>query len=128
MAQSLRTSTAEAALSSLSPHRSRVSARRFAAKKEVISTGAWLMLASLLLVTSLKLMPDCNDQDRFPVIAVQRDITAVAKVDQPFAVFRLHILDGESNLWVLCKDIHPGTNRFYGPTGRVGVFSGKEAV
>ena len=55
-------------------------------------------------------MPDGNDQGCFPIIAIQCDIAAVAKIYQPFAIFRLHVLGGAPNLGMLGKDTHPGSD------------------
>ena len=73
-------------------------------------------------------MPYRNDKGRFLLVAVQHDITAVAEVDHPFAVFRLHLIGWPSNFWMLTENLNPGSDRLHRTTRSIDIFYGKKTV
>jgi len=81
-----------------------------------------------LKISDFLLVAHCHDQRSFAVVAVQSHIPAVAKVDQPFPIFRFHLFGWPSDLGMLRKDLHTRPNCFYGPLGCVHVLLRQKAV
>lgn len=59
-------------------------------------------------------MPNGQDDNLTTVVAIQRNVCALTKLNHPFAKIRGHLLNRLSNLWMHGEQFHTGAN---GPDG-----------
>jgi len=80
------------------------------------------LISRLLLVT--------NGQDSYCLIfdAVQSDVSAVSKVDQPFPIFRIHILHGAAEIRLMGQNLNPRTYCPHGPPRGVNILEGQKTI
>ena len=79
-------------------------------------------------VAHLFLVPDGKNGDIFPVEAIEGDIAAVAKVDQPFAKLGFHVFNRAADVRLMDQNPHPGPDSLYCALRSKGIPGCKEAV
>ena len=79
-------------------------------------------------IIDFPLMSHGENNRRFAVVTIQRDIAAVAKIDQPFAEFGFHVLDRATDPQLQRQDLHPCADRLHRALGGVCIPFGEKPV
>jgi len=80
------------------------------------------------LITNFFLMAHSDDQRHFLFQAIKRNIPTGAKADRPFLKLWVHVNDRTADIWMVCNDLHPVTDRTCRTSGSIRVFLGKKPV
>ena len=59
-------------------------------------------------------MPNCKNNRFNTIVTVQRDITALAKINEPLSKFNRHIIQRTANLGLVSQNMGVLTNAFDG--------------
>ena len=79
-------------------------------------------------VADFALMAHCQDDDLITCQAIQRNISTVAKVNQPLAILRLHVLHGPTDGGLALQHLDFLTNGLDGTLGCIEVVLGQEPI
>ena len=79
-------------------------------------------------VAHLFLVANSHDQGGLSVVAVQHDVAAIAKVNQPLPVLRLHVLHGSTHSGLLRNDLHAFSDGLHGAFGCVNILFRQKTI
>lgn len=69
-------------------------------------------------------MANGKDRYRLTVGTVQNKVAAASKVDPPFPILRIHILDGSAEIRLMCQNLDPHAYCPHGSPCGVDIFEG----
>lgn len=103
-------------------------ASRPASIEHVNLTGSGNFNTAEASIADFPLMSHGQNDRRFSVVAIQHDVAAVAKIDQPFAEFGEHVLDRAADTRLQRQDLHPFADRLHRAPGGVWIPFGEKPV
>ena len=71
-------------------------------------------------------MANREHNDLSSIKVIERDVRALAKLDNPLAEFRKHPLYRSADLWMSRESLNPSSNRLNGAASRFRIFGGEK--